>query len=599
MVGGFSRTCLRVAAAALAVALAVIGTGVAQAQPPAGVTMRVAVTQEIDSLNPFSAVFLTSTQINRLMYEYLTVAGPDNAVQPGLAESWKSSDDKLTWTFAIRDAKWSDGQPITAKDVAFTYNQIMTNPAAQTANGSAVANYASVTATDDRTLVIRTKAPQSSILNSEIPIVPEHVWSPLVAQIDKFPNADAAVGSGPFVLAGWDKQSQTVTLKANDRFWRGRPKVDTLQFVKYDNTDAAVQALIKGDIDLVRDTTPAQFASLKSNPAITLNEGRNRRYTELLLNWSNPDGTTGKPLGDGNKALRDVRVRQALSYAIDITTIVDKVKQGHAEPAYGVIPPVYPDWTFTPTAAEKRGYDPAKAKALLDAAGYKAGPDGKRVGPDGKPLVLRLVAATDAATNRQITDYLTSWFSAVGVGLDAKFESSNQADDDMVAGNFDIGFSGWSVNPDPDPTLAQQTCRMNGTENSDSGYCNPAYDALYAQQQAELDKGRRQQLVTQMQTMLYDDVHAIILTNDKLLEAYRGDRFTGFVTQPKDGGVITGQTGYWGYYSATPVTAAAPGGAGGGSTGWVVGGVVAAVVVIGAVAFFVVRGRRRTSDERE
>ena len=108
------------------------------------------------------------------------------------------------------------------------------------------------------------------------------------------------------------KQGQSVTLKANDRFWRGRPKVDKLQFVHYDNTDAAVQALIKGDIDLVRDTTPAQFASLKSNPAITLNEGRNRRYTELLLNWSNPDGTTGKPLGDGNKALRDVRVRQAL-----------------------------------------------------------------------------------------------------------------------------------------------------------------------------------------------------------------------------------------------------------------------------------------------
>ena len=607
MAGGKIHT-LRSATAALLAALLgtaalLVGAGTAQAQQSAQQsaqksTMRVAISQDIDSLNPFLAVRLSSTQIGRLMYEYLTQAGPDNTVQPGLAESWQTAPDKLTWTFRIREATWSDGRPITARDAAFTYNLIMKNGDAATANGPAVANYASVTASDDRTLVIVTKAPQASILNSEIPIVPEHVWAAHVADIKGFSNTETfpAVVSGPFTLTGY-QEGQSVTLAANDKFWRGRPQIDQLQFVKYENTDAAVQGLIKGDIDLVRDMTPAQFDSLAGNERITRNEGRNRRYTELLVNWSNPNGQTKAAYGDGHPALKDVRVRRALAMAIDVDTIISKVKQGHAEAAGGIVPTVFPDWTFTPSDAQKRRYDPEQAKKLLDEAGYPAGPDGKRLGPDGKPLALRLVVATDTATNRQTSEYLVGWFSTIGVTLTPEFKSSNQADDDMIAGNFDLAFSGWSVNPDPDTTLAQQTCAYNGTDNSDSGYCNPAYDALYLKQQVEIDKPKRQELVRQMQSMLYDDVAAIHLTNDKLLEAYRNDRFTGFVTQPAAGGVITGQTGYWGYYSAAPV-ASAPGAAGGFPLG-TIGIVAVVVVVLGVGGFFLVRSRRRTSDDRE
>jgi peptide/nickel transport system substrate-binding protein len=404
------------------------------------------------------------------------------------------------------------------------------------------------------------------------------------------------VVSGPFTLTGY-QEGQSVTLAANDKFWRGRPQIDQLQFVKYENTDAAVQGLIKGDIDLVRDMTPAQFDSLAGNERITRNEGRNRRYTELLVNWSNPNGQTKAAYGDGNPALKDVRVRRALAMAIDVDTIISKVKQGHAEPAGGIVPTVFADWTFTPSETQKRRYDPEQAKKLLDEAGYRAGPDGKRAGPDGKPLALRLVVATDTATNRQTSEYLVGWFASIGVALTPEFKSSNQADDDQIAGNFDLAFSGWSVNPDPDTTLAQQTCAYNGTDNSDSGYCNPAYDALYLQQQVEIDPPKRQEIVRQMQSLLYDDVAAIHLTNDKLLEAYRSDRFGGFVTQPAAGGVITGQTGYWGYYSAVPAVFTPE--AAGPVLGTYLGLGAVAVVAIGLVVFFVLRSRRRTADDRE
>jgi len=110
------RTCGgRAVTALLAATLAAGGTGVAHAQPPDGTTLRVAITQDIDSLNPFVAVFLSSTQVGRLTYENVTMVGPDNAVQPGLAESWEASPDGLTWTYQIRDAQWSDGTPITAR----------------------------------------------------------------------------------------------------------------------------------------------------------------------------------------------------------------------------------------------------------------------------------------------------------------------------------------------------------------------------------------------------------------------------------------------------------------------------------------------------
>ncbi|MGH8964055.1 MAG: ABC transporter substrate-binding protein, partial [Actinomycetes bacterium] len=322
------RRSVRFFAALLAAgALALGGAGIGQAQPAPETTLRVALTQDIDSLNPFVAVFLSSTQINRLNYENLTMVGPDNTVQPGLAESWETSPDALTWTFRLRETQWSDGTPITARDVAFTYNQIMSNPAAQDANGTAVANFASVTAVDDRTVQVTTTQPQASILATDVPIVPEHVWSGRVEQIGTLNNAEElpVVGSGPYVVTGY-QEGQSVTLSANDRFWRGRPQVDTLQFVRYENTDAAVQGLLKGDVDLVRDLTPAQFDSLAGNDTVGRNDGRNRRFTEIIVNWSHPSGVDGQPFGDGNPALRDPRVRQALDHALDPDAVVERVK---------------------------------------------------------------------------------------------------------------------------------------------------------------------------------------------------------------------------------------------------------------------------------
>jgi peptide/nickel transport system substrate-binding protein len=571
-------------------------------------TLRLAVTSDIDSLNPFQATLLVSTQIGRLMYEFLTVnSAKDSSPEPGLAEKWETAPDNLTWAFHIRKGmQWSDGQPITAKDVEFTYNLIMTNTDAAAANGVAVTNYESVKATDDSTVVIKTKQPQASMLQSEIPIVPEHVWKD-VKDIKGYKNSTTfpVVGSGPFVLTGY-QEGQSVTLKANDKFWRGRPKIDTLQFVKYESTDAAVQGLRKGDVDLVYRITAAQYKALQGDPNIKTNAGNNRRFVEIIMNPSNPKAD-GSAYGSGNPVLKDVKFRTALAYAVDVKTIIDKVKQGLAEPATQIIPTVFPDWTFKPSDSQKRTFDLAKANSLLDQAGYAKGPNGIRKDHDGKDITLRLLATSDNTENQQIAEYVKGWFREIGVGVTTEFKASGQVDNDTNAGNYDLSFSGWSVSPDPDFMLAQETCKVVGTEIADSDFCNADFDKLYTQQQAELDKGKRMQLVQQAQGILNDNVSALILTYDKQLEAYRADRFTPFQTQPADGGVIANQSGYWAYYNATPVgmettqsSQAAPAASSSGlSTGGVIGIVAGGVVLIGAAAWGLSRRRRTSADERE
>src|SRR6202012_5680271 len=163
-----------------------------------------------------------------------------------------------------RGAVGSDGVPITAHDVAFTYHLMMTNPVAATANGNFVANFASVAAPTDTTVVITTKQRQDTMLALDIPIVPEHIWRGAkdIGSYTNRPTPGQPVGSsGPFLLTDY-REGQFVKLAANKHYWRGAPKIDELDFVHFDNTDAEVQALVKGDIDLVNGLSAAQFATL-------------------------------------------------------------------------------------------------------------------------------------------------------------------------------------------------------------------------------------------------------------------------------------------------------------------------------------------------
>lgn len=600
----FSRRWRAGAAALAAILLAGPFAPQAQAQEGGGKVLRVALVQEVDHLNPFLASFASSTMIGRMTWEFLTLpSAQDNTPSPGLATSWKSSDDKLTWTYTIRGGvKWSDGQPVTARDAAYTFNRIMTDPKAQEANGTYVENFESVTAPDDATLVIRTKTPQASMNALDVPIVPEHIWSGIGDMED--PATDTVpvvgVGDGPFLITEY-RPNELVRLKANPDYWRGKSKVDELQFISYKNADAAVNALKNNEIDFVNRLTSTQFDALAGQSGIATNKANGRRYREMIIN-PGAQNAARQPIGDGNPALKDVRVRQAIAKAIDPQTLIDKVLGGYGQLGSSIIPASFPVYHWDPTGAQRYKFDPAAANAQLDAAGYPKGTDGIRVGPDGKPLELRLIGRASEDFAQRASDYVVSWLGAVGIKVNKQLVSDNEVDERTNAGEYDLAFSGWGTTPDPDYILSKETCAAlpatAGSSSSTAFFCDPQFDALYAQETAETDQAKRADLVKQAQARYYDQVPSVVLDYDNVLEAYRSDRFSDFPKQPAGTGQIMEQSGYWGFYGATPAGGSGSGGGGGLSTGaWI--GIIAGVVVIVAIGGTVAARRRKPAEDRE
>ncbi|AJP04101.1 ABC transporter substrate-binding protein [Streptomyces cyaneogriseus subsp. noncyanogenus] len=566
--------------------------------------LTVAVAQSVDSLSPFLAVRLLSTSIQRLMYEFLTNYDPEDArAVPGLATKWESSPDKLTWTYTIRSGStWSDGKRVTAEDAAWTFNKMMTDQGAATANGSFVGNFRKVTAASPTKLVIELKKPQATMTALDVPIVPKHVWEK-VGDFSKFNNDSSfpVVGNGPFVLTDY-KADSYVRLKANKTFWRGAPKFDELVFRYYKDQDAAVSALRKGEVSFVAGSpslTPAQAASLEGERNIRVNDAPGRRFYALATN-PGARAKNGRTFGDGHPSLLDQQVRHALFMAVDREAIIDKVFRGHAVEGEGYIPPRFSQYFWKPSASRKLAYDPAKAARLLDQAGYRLDGDGRRVGKDGEPITYRVLCHATDPNDKAVGKYLQEWWGKLGIGV--RLDCLDNVTDPWLAGKYDLAFDGWSVNPDPDFVLSIHTCAALPATPKDTGatdnfICDKRYDELYARQLAEYDPAARADLVKQMQARLYDLGYMNVMAYPNAVEAYRTDQIESITTMPAKAGNIYGQDGYWSWWSAVPAESGDS--SGGSSSTGVVLGVAGGFVVLAALGGFAAMRRRATAEDRE
>ena len=595
----------RVGAVVAAATLAAIPLAV-PAQAQQAKVLRVALTTGIDHLNPFTAVLAASTQIGRFTYEFLTVPNAEKAeASPALAESWTPSPDKLTWTFKIRSGtKWSDGQPVTAKDAAFTFNRMLKDENARTANGNYVGNFETVTAPDDTTLVIKTKTVQVNMNLLDVPIVPQHIWEGVTDLKD--PATDelkiAGVSDGPFQVTEY-KPNEYVKLKANKDYWRGAPKIDELQLLQFKDTEAAVNALKQGEVDVINRLNPNQFAALQGQEGITTNAAPGRRYDELAFNFGVTD-SSNNPIGDGNPVLKDINVRKAITQAVDTQSLVDKVLKGLGQVGGGVVPPIYSAYHWDPSDTEKVKFDLAAANATLEQAGYKKGPDGVRTAPGGAKLELRLTGHSNRSYDQGVAQFVSGWLKDIGITVKQDLVSDDELSDRTATGKYDLAIGGYGTNPDPDYALSLHTCAARPSADGKGGstdtfFCDAPYDELYKKQLTETDDAKRADYVKQAQARLYSQFPTIVLDYQNALEAYRSDKFAAFTTQPQPKGAILEQTGYWGVYGATPVgteAASADSGSSGTVVWIVVGAIVGGIIVAGGV---IISRRNKTSEDRE
>lgn len=539
---------------------ATIGVGAAAAPAAASeteeegpVVFTVGMLGEVDSFSPFIGIVAESYEMWALMYDYLiSYSMDDMSPEPGLAESWETSDDGLTWTFDIRTGvKFSDGEPLTADDIAYTYNRILDGGPDATTWGSYLRGIDSVTAPDAETLVLKLPEPNAVLPLLPIPIIPEHVWSDISEEESKtYPNeptdAGPPVGSGPFRLVEGTVGGSTVEFEANPNYWKEGPNIDGVVFRTFQEEDPMVQALQTGEIDIANGVSALSLRTLEQEDNIETVEGISGGFDEIAFNMGAVDDD-GDPIGDGNPALQDQAFRQALGWAIDRDVIVDKAYQGAGVPAWSIIPETYSTWHWEPPDEKKYTFDLERAAAELDEAGYTVGSDGVRTMPDGSPMdPLRLYARSGSTTSVDTMQFFSEWLNEIDVANEVETLSEGKITELIIEGEYDAFQWGWYVEPDPTSMLAFLTCDQFGGWN-DAWFCDEEYDRLLAEQRAEMDPDARVEMVQRMQEIFYDQAGYHVTVTSTSGEAYRSDRFACFERQPTDGGILLFQYGIHNY----------------------------------------------------
>jgi peptide/nickel transport system substrate-binding protein len=366
----------------------------------------------------------------------------------------------------------------------------------------------------------------------------------------------------------------------------------------FENGDAMAAALKAGEIDAAHLIPSESFKSLDDDPNIVAVAGAQGGFTELGINAG------ASKLGDGNKALLDVKVRQAIVTSIDKQALFDRVILGQGTIGTTMSPSADPSWKPEIPADQRLDYDPDGAKALLDEAGYKdTDGDGIREDPDGNDLVLRYAERTESVIAAPIREFITGYLKAIGIGTTVTTYDDSALTPLIGSGDYDLFVWGWTPYVDPDPMLSYFTCDAvsTGADSSytnDANWCDPEYDRLYQEQKVELDPTKRREIVHQMLTMFYEAAPYAVLFQDADTQAYRTDRFTGWTQQPAGTGPVLFTNTSPTYVNLKLVAGAGDGGGGGISTGLLIAIIAAAVVLVGGGVGFAL-SRRGSREERE
>jgi peptide/nickel transport system substrate-binding protein len=341
----------------------------------------------------------------------------------------------------------------------------------------------------------------------------------------------------------------------------------------------------------------ARFAELDDDPDIVGVAGGQGGFTELAMN-----GMAGG-IGDGHPALLDLDVRHAIAHAVDRQQLFDRVILGLGRPGVTVSVSPDPSWQPEIPADEQFGFDPDRANQLLDDGGYAdTDGDGVREMPDGsQDLRFRYIERSEWENGAAVRELITGWLGDVGIATDVEISDDTQLTDTIGSGNYDLFVWGWVPFVDPDPMLSYFTCDQVTYDVAEIGYndanwCDSAFDELYGEQNTELDRERRVEIVHEMLRMFHDQGTYVVLFEDANLQAYRTDRFEGWLQQPAETGPVLFSNSSPTYTNLTLVDGAGDGG-GSGVAALVTGAVVGAVVV-GAVSVMGIR-RRGSRDERE
>jgi peptide/nickel transport system substrate-binding protein len=494
--------------------------------------LRVAIQNDVKNLNPLLNSNTTDGFIDFLMFEPLLAADDKGNPFPILAtqvpddKNGGISADGLTITYHLRsNAKWTDGVPVTSKDVKWSWQAIM-NPDNNVVSRHGYDYIKSIDTPNATTVVVHLKTKFAPFVNTffamsdqPFPVAPAHVLAKYANLNQVAFNNAPTVSDGPFRFSEWARGDH-VTLVRNDGFFMGKPGLDRVVVKIVPDENTSVNQLKTHAIDYIFQASPNTYPALQGAADVKLDFVNVNGYESVQLNLSRP-------------LLRDRTVREAIAYSIDKSQLVSTLTHGIMKQATEDIPDWM--WAFNPSV-HSYPHDPAKARELLRGDGWAPGPDGI-MQKNGQSLSLLMVSNNSNATRRQASLQLQAMLRQSGMGVEIKYFPGDTLfapagmGGILQLGKFDLSLAGWYAGIDPDNS-SQYLCEdvPPGGYNY-SRYCSPDMQAAQNAALTRYDRPSRIAAYFKIQELLARDNPQIFFWWTRQMEPVSVD-FKGFDPNP-------------------------------------------------------------------
>ena len=506
-------------AAAAALALAAGACSSVAASQGAQQHLKVGVLEEPRSLNPLLLEGEMTALVGPTLYSHLLTVDASGNVRPDLAaevptqQNGGISADKRTIVYHLRSGlRWQDGTPLTASDVAFTFAAIMDphNPVPARWGYDRVA---SVAATDPLTVVVRLKKAYSPILTAffgpdqNYQVLPKHLFGgPGDLNDARFERTP--VGSGPFHVVWWSRGDE-LELRANPYYYPASPRIAKILLDFVPSSTTLLQELRTGEIDATFQADPYYEPDYRRLPNVVVSSTPIAGFESILFNTADP-------------VVGDVRVRTAIAQALDIERLVHDATRG-TETSAGAGRGFF-TWAYDPSIAGPR-YDPAAAARLLDAAGWRRGPDGTRE-RRGVPLRLQLAYVGGNVEDDRAGELIQESLRSAGVLVELRryskplFVAPGSMGGPLFGGRYQLALYGALRGVDPDDSWALGCDQMPPNGFNVMRFCDPQIDRADAQDVATYDMAARKRIMRVVQKRVAAELPLLLLWQRRSVAVY-------------------------------------------------------------------------------
>ncbi len=442
---------------------------------------------------------------------------PDLATAVPTLENGGISKDGLTITYHLRrGVQWQDGAPFDASDVVFTWHLVM-NPDNNVSTRDGYDRIRSIDTPDPYTAVVHLREAYAPFVGTfhtmsaaAFPVMPKHLLAKY-PNINQIPFNSAPVGTGPFIVKEWHR-GQVLRMVANPRYWRGAPKLKEVDYQAIPDENTVMTSMQSHDIDLWTTASAATYPTASKIPDT-------RVYLTPFTQYAYVGFNTARP------PLNDVSVRRAIAYATDRGHLIDTATYGVDILGEGDQPKFL--WAYN-DALKPIPFDPAKAKATLDAAGWKVGADGVRV-KNGTRLHVVFATTTGSALGNRLAVIMQSALRDAGIEVEVKPYASAlmfanyQAGGILQSGKFDIDFASWlnGVDPDDSTTLVSGAIPPNG--QNIYRFRDPAVDADERIALTHYDRATRKKAYADIQARIVDQLPFLTMWFDRRFDVVSVD----------------------------------------------------------------------------